>query len=97
MPPVLISKTSQYIYNNCTKYLARSNNDASHNFGQFSVNAPAANISESWRFPIIDSYSDGQNFESGYGFNEVTFIYVSPETLPQKISVIGMGVKRESA
>ena len=89
MPPVSISKTSQYIYNNCTKYLERSNNDARHNFGQFPVNAPAANISESWRFPIIDGYSDGQNFESGYGFNEVTFIYVSPETLTQEISVIG--------
>ncbi len=89
MSPLLIKKTSQYIYNHCTKYLARNNNDARHNFGQFSVNAPAANICESWRFPIIDSYSDSKNFESGYGFNEVTFIYVSHETLTQDISVIG--------
>lgn len=89
MPPILINKTSQYIFNHCTRYLARNNNDFRHDFGQFSANEFTANISESWRFPIIDNYSDGQNFEKGYGFNEVTFIYVSNEGLPQDISVIG--------
>ena len=89
MAPELINKNSQYIYNHCTKYLSRNNTDSRHNFGQFATNELAANISESWRFPIIDSYSDGQDFEGGYGFNEVTFIYVSTETITQEISVIG--------
>ena len=94
MTPVSINKNSQYIFNHCTKYLARSNNDSRHNYGQLSANttaanATAANICESWRFPIIDSYSDGQNFETGYGYNEVTFIYVSTEPSMQNISVIG--------
>ncbi|NOQ14308.1 MAG: hypothetical protein GQ583_07525 [Methyloprofundus sp.] len=89
MTPVSINKQSQYIYNHCSRYLARSNNDARHNFGQFSEGDPAANISESWRFPIIDNYSDGQDFEASYGFNEVTFIYVATQAATQDIAVIG--------
>ncbi|QPK65201.1 gluconate 2-dehydrogenase subunit 3 family protein [Methylomonas sp. LL1] len=89
MKPISINKESQYVFNHCTKYLARSNDDPRHNFGQFTDNDPAAKICESWRFPIIDSYSDGIDFEVGYGFNAVTFIYPDFDKSVGKVAVIG--------
>ena len=49
-------------------------------------------IAESWRFPIVDAWSDGANFVSDYAFNSVTFgVYpVFPgEPVPGAVSVIG--------
>lgn len=80
----------QYVLNHCTKYLARENTDPWHNFGQFGSDDPKARIAESWRFPIIDTYSDGINFTANYGFNRVTFVYQnSDNNLSKSIGVIG--------
>lgn len=89
MKPISINKDSQYIFNHCAKYLARDNTDSRHNFGQFSDNDPAARVSESWRFPVIDSYSDGLDFEKSAGFNTVTFIYPDFDRSIGNVAVIG--------
>lgn len=79
----------QYVLNHCTKYLARENTDPRHNFGQFGSEDPKARIAESWRFPIIDTYSDGINF-TAYEFNRVTFVYQKrSDTSPKSIGLIG--------
>jgi hypothetical protein len=64
------------VLNYSTRYLARENADDRHNYGQYSLGDPRARISEAWRFPIIDSYFDGQDYQASYRFNAVTFIYV---------------------
>lgn len=86
----VIGKDDQYILNHCTKFLARDNTDFRHNFGQFPASDTRARICETWRFPIIDSYNDGQDSEVNYRFNEVTFIYPAPlGALPQEVGVLG--------
>ncbi|MCK9605870.1 MAG: gluconate 2-dehydrogenase subunit 3 family protein [Methylomonas sp.] len=89
MKPISVKKESQYVFNHCAKYLARDNSDIRHNFGQFTDNDPAARICESWRFPIIDSYSDGIDFETSYAFNTVTFIYPDFDRSVENVAVIG--------
>jgi hypothetical protein len=80
----------QYVLNHCTKYLARENVDARHNFGQFDAQDPRSRICESWRFPLVDSYSDGIDFVKSYAANLVTFVYrQASEIPPQNIAVIG--------
>lgn len=86
----ILEKHEQYVLNLCTKYLARDNSEPRHNFGQFSDEDLRSRICESWRFPIIDSYSDGIDFEASYAFNKVTFVYLhQSSTLPKEVSVIG--------
>ncbi len=69
-----VTKDDQYVLNHCTKYLARDQGE----------------ISEAWRFPIIDGYSDGVNFVDCYAHNEVTFVYDGRKGgPPQSVSVIG--------
>jgi hypothetical protein len=77
MPALLAPKDTTYVLNHCTKYLARDNSDARHNYGQYEPGDPRAKISEAWRFPIIDSYFDGQDYRASHAFNIVTFVYVN--------------------
>jgi gluconate 2-dehydrogenase subunit 3-like protein len=72
----IVEKDDYAILNYCAKYLARDNADPRHNFfGRWSDSDVRARVAESWRFPLIDGYSDGADFEAGYAFNEVTFVY----------------------
>ena len=77
-----------YILNYSTKYLARDNADARHNYGQYAGSDPRALIAEAWRFPVIDSYYDGQDYVASHAFNCVTFIYVD-ENPAADVAVIG--------
>lgn len=80
----VLPQDDQYMLNFCAKYLARADLD------QFTSDNWSDDIHESWRFPIIDSYSDGVHFEENYTLNRVTFIYAQqgqPRT--QNIAVIG--------
>jgi hypothetical protein len=80
----IVTKDDQYILNYCTKSLARTD------FDQISLDDLPSHICESWCFPIVDSYSDGVNFEASYSYNTVTFVYASPgQPLPQNVAVIG--------
>ncbi|SDW90592.1 gluconate 2-dehydrogenase subunit 3 family protein [Nitrosomonas communis] len=80
----------EYVLNHCTKYLARDNTDPRHNFGQFGSDDTKARIAESWRFPLIDTYSDGTSSKSNYAVNQVTFVYQNRDVVsPVSIGVIG--------
>src|SRR5262249_53417676 len=90
MPVQTLNKDDQYVLNHCTKYLARDTAEPRHNFGQYSPDDVRARLCEPWRFPVIDSYSDGTHFEQGYAFNEVTFVHARPgPSSPQRVSVVG--------
>jgi len=64
----------EYVLNNCTKYLARD----------------SGAVAESWRFPIIDSYSDGKDFVGSYACNAVTFVFATPpnEAAPGSVAAV---------
>ncbi len=90
MPLLLVDKNDGDVLNSCTKYLAREFLEARSNFGQYPTGDFRGFISDCWRFPIIDSYSDGTNFEASYAFNEVTFVYAQPrQALPSQVAVVG--------
>jgi Gluconate 2-dehydrogenase subunit 3 len=74
----------QYVLNHSTKFLARQDLDQLH------PDEMSMRIAQSWRFPVIDTYSDGENFEKMYALNAVTFIYVAQRNaVPQQVEVVG--------
>ncbi|MEH1765091.1 MAG: glycogen-binding domain-containing protein [Nostoc sp.] len=86
----ILQTDDQYVLNHCTKFIARDNKDSRHNFGQLTDDDPRSRIAESWRFPIIDSYSDGKDFVKSYSSNVVTFVYQQPgATPPTDVAIIG--------
>lgn len=85
----IFQSDATYILNHCAKYLARDNSDGRHNFGQFAAGNSRANICESYHFPIIDSFYDGQDQTASYGFNRITFVYFNKMALPQAVFVLG--------
>jgi Gluconate 2-dehydrogenase subunit 3 len=90
MSVTIVSKDDIYVLNHCAKYLARSNEDRRHDYGQYDTNDPRALISEAWRFPIIDSYSDGKDQKKSYESNIVTFVYKWEENAEKReVSVYG--------
>lgn len=77
MPLAVVAKDDQYVLNQCTKYLARDNTDTRHNFGgEYDAVGPRGLIAEAWRFPVVDTYWDGDP-DTSYGFDAVTFIWDS--------------------
>jgi hypothetical protein len=77
----LAVRDDQDILNYCAKYISRDTSD---------LQEFRARICEPWRFPIIDGYSDGQDFIASYQFNEVTFVYATPrDAVPEEIGVVG--------
>jgi hypothetical protein len=86
---LLVTRDDTYVLNYSTKYLARDNVDERHNYGQYTSGDPRARIAEAWRFPIIDSYYDGRDYEESYGLNCVTFIYAGDAQAPSDVSIIG--------
>jgi hypothetical protein len=87
----ILPKDDQYVLNHCARYLARSpDSEARHDYGQFGGDPVRSRVCESWRFPLVDSYSDGADFEGSYAFNRVTFVYAAPDGAPpSKVSVVG--------
>ena len=85
----LVTRDDIYVLNYSTKYLARDNSDARHNYGQYASDDPRARIAEAWRFPIIDSYYNGQDYVASYAFNCVTFIYADESRSITDVAVIG--------
>ena len=83
----VLAKDDNAILNYCAKYLARDVTEARHNFGRWSDADVRSHVAESWRFPLVDGYSDGVDFEAGYALNEVTFVY--PDAQAQSVAVIG--------
>jgi hypothetical protein len=86
----MLEKDDVSVLNVCAKYLARTDSSARHNFGQFTADDARARVCEAWRFPMIDSYSDGKDPIASYEFNEVTFVYGLPwMPRPGSVGVIG--------
>ena len=86
----ILDKDDVSVLNVCAKYLARADESPRHNFGQFAASDPRARICEAWRFPVIDSYSDGRNQAASYAFNEVTFVHGLPWVpSPNAVGVVG--------
>ncbi|MGB0384687.1 MAG: gluconate 2-dehydrogenase subunit 3 family protein [Ardenticatenaceae bacterium] len=88
----VIAKDDQYVLNHATKCVARTILQGRHGFGRYDDPDDLRNhVSEGWRFPVVDSYSDGNDAVGSYGFNEVTFIYRHPDdnVFPQQVSVMG--------
>lgn len=74
----------QYVLNQSTKFLARQDFDLLH------PDEMRTRIAQSWRFPVIDTYGNGENFEKMYAFNAVTFIYAAQRNaVPQQVEVVG--------
>src|SRR5688572_2397468 len=83
----IFDQDDEYILSHCTKFLARDNVDARHNFDHFSPDDARSRICETWRFPIIDTFGN----ENVQGMNQVTFVYdatLAPTPL-QAVAVIG--------
>ncbi|KYC40427.1 hypothetical protein WA1_26825 [Scytonema hofmannii PCC 7110] len=86
----ILELDDQYVLNHCTKFLAQKNAAPRHNFGQFKDDDLRVRVGESWRFPIIDTYSDGIDATKYYDRNRVTFVYQQQgETSPDRVTVIG--------
>ena len=85
----LVTRDDTYVLNYSTKYLARDNSDARHNYGQYASGDPRARIAEAWRFPIVDSFYDGRDYVASYAFNGVTFIYADDSRSITDVAVIG--------
>jgi hypothetical protein len=85
----LVNRDDVYVLNYSTKYLARDNTDARHNYGQYASGDQRARIAEAWRFPIVDSYYDGNDYIASYAFNCVTFIYADEESTADGVAVVG--------
>ena len=86
---ILADRDDVYVLNYSTKYLARDKTDPRHNYGQYASGDPRARIAEAWRFPIVDSYFDGKDYEASYAFNCVTFIYADEGTTSGNVAVLG--------
>ncbi len=87
----IVDRPDVDVLNYCAKYIARDSAEARHNFGQYDPASYRARICEPWRFPIVDTHSDGTNFIANYGLNDVTFVFASqsqPQP-PQTVAVIG--------
>jgi hypothetical protein len=69
----------EYVLNHCTKYLARTNTDSRHDYGQYVAGDPRRAVCEPWRFPIIDTYWDDALGDASHGLNRVTFVYRAAE------------------
>ncbi len=93
----VIRKDPRYIYNHCTKFLARDSTEPRHNFVDLQRGAFRASICEPWRFPIIDGFRSAQTEDIGAQgasretrFNQVTFIYFQgTDPLPRKVELFG--------
>lgn len=86
----VLERDDQYVLNHCTKFLARSNTDARHAFGQYESGDQRALICEAWRFPILDSYRSSLPNEDSYAYNRVTFVYRPEPNAPNStVGVVG--------
>ncbi len=81
----------QYVLNHCTKYLATEDIQARHNYhDNYASDDPRGSISEHWRFPIVDSFSEGTCEAEDYNFNLVTFVYAAKSALDvSEVQVVG--------
>lgn len=87
MPLQIVEKDAQHILNLCAKYLARDSTSIRHNFNNmYSSGDPRETIAEAWRFPVVESYWDG-DADTSYLYDSVTFVW---DTLRFPASSVGL-------
>lgn len=89
MPAVIVDKDDQYVLNHCTRFLARDGEERRHDFGQYDADDPRARVCEAWRYPLVDSFFDGESVQASYGFNAVTFVYDGRARPAEDVAVTG--------
>ena len=92
MAPIpLIDLSHTYVLNSATKHLAREELPARNTYGDPPpAGDPRGQISEAWRFPIIDRHASTPPAASDTGVNKVTFV-VRDRDLGQPTSVAVVG------
>ena len=75
----------EHVFDLCTKYLSRDVNDLRHNYLD-ALGEGRGRYSEGWRFPCVESHSDG-NAETSAALNRVTFVYLAPAQADESFSV----------
>jgi hypothetical protein len=73
MTSPIVPKPPDYVYNHCTKSLARDPGPPRHAFFGVDADAPRGTVSEAWRFPVVDAHEGSE--PDAYEWNDVTFIY----------------------
>ena len=66
----------QYVLNFCAKHLSRTSTDRRHDYGHLEPGDPRAEVSESWRFPIVAALPDDFAVSS-VRLDEVTFVFAA--------------------
>jgi hypothetical protein len=85
----IVQKSPEYVYNHCTKALARDAGPPRHAFLGLDTGDPRGRISEAWRFPVVDAH-DGTEPDH-YEWNDVTFVYadgVDGRTPPVSVALL---------
>jgi hypothetical protein len=87
----LVDRGDDYVLSNCAKFLARDWTLARHAERPEDEGTLRAYVAEAWRFPLVDSWADGEHFVAGYDRNAVTFVYpaVGPVPEPAAVAVTG--------
>lgn len=84
----LVERDDTYVLNQCTRFLARSDGGARHDFGQYAADDPRSAVCEAWRFPIVDAFLDEAAPDS-YDYNTVTFVHDGRESRPGSVALVG--------
>lgn len=85
-------RSPDHYLNFAARHLARLNQDGRHGYG--AETGIRRDISEAWRFPLIDTYGGGSadvpDGSEVFRYNEVSFLYkAESETSPGAVGVIG--------
>jgi hypothetical protein len=80
-----------HIYDLCARYLARDTTDQRHAYLGVIGAERAGQVSEAWRFPVVEAFHNG-NADESIGWNKVTFIYAVDRSDPadHTVSVAGL-------
>ena len=87
----IVDRGDDYVLSNCAKFLARDFGGARHAERPEDDGTLRAHIAEAWRFPLVDTWADGEHFVETYGLNSVTFVHaaIGGIPLPATVSVVG--------
>jgi hypothetical protein len=87
----IVDRGDDYVLSNCAKFLARDFGEPRHAERPEDEGTLRAHIAEAWRFPLVDTWADGEHFVETYGLNSVTFVHpaIGGIPLPATVSVVG--------
>lgn len=88
---ISIPTSDLYVLNVAAKHLARDTLPARNTYGDgYPVNDPRGQISEAWRFPIIDRHAGSPPSPEDQRFNKVTFVVRDSDLgEPKNVALVG--------